>query len=158
MNRKRETIVAVLFVLAMALVCAPRMLYAHCEIPCGIYNDQMRIDMIQEDITTIEKSMNQIILLSKQENKNYNQLVRWIQNKDEHADKIANVVTQYFMTQRLKPVSESETKEYRAYQEKLSLLHNMLIHSMKAKQTLDLDEVKTLQSLLDRFSKAYLGK
>ncbi|MDY6953871.1 MAG: superoxide dismutase [Ni], partial [Thermodesulfobacteriota bacterium] len=33
---------------------------AHCEIPCGIYDDQMRIDMIAEHITTIEKSMKQI--------------------------------------------------------------------------------------------------
>ena len=34
-------------------------LFSHCEIPCGIYNDKMRIDMIKEHITTIEKSMNQ---------------------------------------------------------------------------------------------------
>lgn len=29
---------------------------AHCEIPCGIYDDQMRVNMIGEHITTIEKS------------------------------------------------------------------------------------------------------
>ncbi len=26
---------------------------AHCEIPCGIYDDEMRINMIAEHITTI---------------------------------------------------------------------------------------------------------
>ena len=31
--------------------------FAHCEIPCGIYDDEMRLKMIAEHITTIEKSM-----------------------------------------------------------------------------------------------------
>ena len=34
---------------------------AHCEIPCGIYDDELRISMLNEHITTIEKSMNQIM-------------------------------------------------------------------------------------------------
>ena len=28
-------------------------LFAHCEVPCGIYNDELRIAMLYEDITTI---------------------------------------------------------------------------------------------------------
>jgi nickel superoxide dismutase len=28
---------------------------AHCEIPCGIYDDEMRINMVLEHIATIEK-------------------------------------------------------------------------------------------------------
>ena len=58
---------------------------AHCQIPCGIYNHQLRFNIIAKEITTIEKSMKQIINLSKQNPVNYNQLVRWINNKDEHA-------------------------------------------------------------------------
>ena len=30
---------------------------AHCEIPCGIYGDSVRIALIYEHITTVEKSM-----------------------------------------------------------------------------------------------------
>ena len=33
---------------------------AHCEIPCGIYTDEMRVQMIEEHCKTIEKSMSQI--------------------------------------------------------------------------------------------------
>ena len=33
---------------------------AHCEIPCGIYGDEARFGAIQENITTIEKSMTQL--------------------------------------------------------------------------------------------------
>ena len=36
---------------------------AHCEIPCGIYDDEMRFGMMAEHITTIEKSIKQIIEL-----------------------------------------------------------------------------------------------
>ncbi len=35
--------------------------FAHCEIPCGIYDDEMRIKIINEHIVTVEKSMNQIV-------------------------------------------------------------------------------------------------
>ena len=33
---------------------------SHCEIPCGIYDDQMRITLLNEHIATIEKSMDKI--------------------------------------------------------------------------------------------------
>jgi nickel superoxide dismutase len=39
--------------------------FAHCEIPCGIYDDEMRIRIIYEHIVTVEKSMKQIIELEK---------------------------------------------------------------------------------------------
>ena len=58
---------------------------AHCEIPCGIYADSIRISLIEEHITTIEKSMNQINEISASSSPNYNQLVRWVTNKEEHA-------------------------------------------------------------------------
>ena len=40
--------------------------FGHCEIPCGIYDDEMRIEMISEHIGTIEKSMNEIMHLQKE--------------------------------------------------------------------------------------------
>ena len=123
---------------------------AHCQIPCGIYNDQMRADMIAEDIQTIEKSMHQIVELSGATLVNYNQLVRWINTKEEHAGKIQQIVTQYFMTQRIKPDQEN-------YENKLSVLHKMLLAAMKCKQTTDLDHVGTLRSLLKEFESLYFG-
>jgi nickel superoxide dismutase len=123
---------------------------AHCEIPCGIYDDQMRIKMIAEDATTIEKAMRQIEELSKQKPINYNQLVRWITNKEEHANKIQDVVYQYFMAQRIKPDTDK-------YEEKVVVLHKMLVAAMKCKQTTDLSHVEELRSLLKSFEKLYFG-
>ena len=51
--RKRIAAVGIIAVVAILASIA----YSHCQIPCGIYNDQMRFDTIAEHITTIEKSM-----------------------------------------------------------------------------------------------------
>lgn len=131
-------------------------LYPHCQVPCGIYDDQMRIKMIAEHITTIEKAMKQITTLSKENPVNYNQVVRWVMNKESHAQELSDIVTYYFMTQRLKPVPKTD-KKYADYQNKLELLHHMLFYSMKAKQTTDLSHVDTLRKLLKKFETAYFG-
>lgn len=121
---------------------------AHCEIPCGIYGDHARVHMIEENITTIEKSMQSIKKLQAAKPTNNNQIVRWVMNKEKHADAIQETVTQYFMTQRVKP----DTKDY---DKKLGLLHKMLISAMKCKQTTDTAHVNTLRSLLTRFQTVY---
>ncbi len=132
--------------------------FAHCEIPCGIYDDEARFEMIAEHVTTIEKSMNQIITLSEEKPLNYNQVVRWIQNKERHADELQQIVSQYFMTQRLKPVDKGGQKTYLNYVKKLELLHQMLFYAMKAKQTTDYANIEKLRVLLAEFKTAYLDK
>lgn len=122
--------------------------WAHCEIPCGIYDDHMRIHMIEEHATTIEKSMNQIVELSGQTPANYNQLVRWVTNKEQHANELQEIVTQYFMTQRIKPDAKD-------YEKKVTLLHKMLLAAMKCKQTTDLANVKELRTLTSEFEGLY---
>jgi nickel superoxide dismutase len=133
-------------------------LFAHCQIPCGIYTDNMRIEMIQEHLLTIEKSMNQIVELSKEGDKNYNQLVRWINNKDEHANYIQEIVDKYFLTQRVKPVDPSDQKNFNDYTQKLVILHQMLVFAMKTKQTTDLQNVEKLRELVNDFVKLYFDE
>ncbi|MFC1703769.1 superoxide dismutase [Ni] [Candidatus Omnitrophota bacterium] len=132
--------------------------FSHCQIPCGIYDDQARFDMIAEHITTIEKSITKIQELSVQENKNFNQIVRWVNNKETHADYIIEIATQYFLAQRMKPVAEDDSKAYNAYVKKVTLLHEIVINAMKAKQNADLEYVSKLRSLLKDFQAAYFGQ
>lgn len=129
-------------------------LSGHCEIPCGIYDDEMRVNMLAEHITTLEKSMQQIIALRQAGDKNYNQLVRWINNKETHANEFQEIVTQYFMTQRIKPV-DPDNHHYDEYLEKLTLLHAMLVEAMHCKQTTDLKNIEELRVLLKKFRAAY---
>lgn len=131
--------------------------YAHCEIPCGIYGDEMRIDMLYEQIETIEKSMNQIKLLAAEGDKNYNQLVRWVVNKEDHAKKFQDIVTQYFQHQRIKIKDPSDKEAYARYRKQLELSHHLLVYAMKAKQTTDLSYIVKLRETLFKFEKAYFG-
>lgn len=131
---------------------------AHCEIPCGIYADSVRISLIKEHITTVEKSMNQISELSTSSNPNYNQLVRWVANKEEHAKKIQEIVSQYFLHQRIKIVEENQKEAYAKYQKHLELLHKMLVYAMKSKQTTDLEVIEKMRSTVADFEEAYFHK
>ena len=148
MVRKKKIALAV--PLFLALVLAASTAAAHCEIPCGIYDDRMRTETIAEDATTVEKAMKMIDELSKEEPVNYNQLVRWITNKEEHADRIQHAVSQYFMTQRISPGTDN-------YEKKVVVLHKMLVAAMKCKQTTDLSHVETLRALLKEFEILYFG-
>ena len=132
--------------------------YSHCQIPCGIYDDEARFNTMAEHIKTIEKSMKLIETLSTEDKPNMNQIVRWVNNKEKHADEISHIVTYYFMAQRVKLPAKGNTKAYSEYVKKLTLLHEMLIYAMKTKQTTDLDNVDKLRSLLDEFHKVYFGK
>lgn len=123
---------------------------AHCEVPCGIYDDEMRVEMIAEHATTIEKAMNQISELSGTTPLNQNQIVRWVTNKEHHATEIQQIVSQYFLTQRIKPDADQ-------YGKKLEVLHQMLLSAMKCKQTTDPSNVNQLRSLLKEFEVLYFG-
>jgi len=123
----------------------------HCQIPCGIYNDAMRYTLLTEHVTTIEKSMKQIALLSANPGKNANQLARWVANKETHADALAKIVTDYFLQQRIKAPKPGDAKAMTAYTAKRVLCHKMLVAAMKCKQTTDLKYPAELRTLIGQF-------
>ena len=154
---KQSGITLSYFILMIFCLVSAENLFAHCEVPCGIYDDEMRFTMLREDIQTIEKAMQQVSSLSTEPSPNWNQIVRWVMTKETHADKISDTVTEYFLKQRIKPVEPLEKAEYQKYLEKLILLHKIMVTSMKCKQTLDLENVRALNKLVDDFYKAYFG-
>lgn len=129
-------------------------LYAHCQIPCGIYDDALRTSMILEDLDTVDKSIAAIQKLSAEKPLNYNQLVRWIENKDTHAQKIQTVVTDYFMMQRIVPVKEG-AQGYATYLMQITLLHQMLVDAMKIKQNPDTAITARMRETWKAFQKVY---
>ena len=137
------------------LVFSSVSVFGHCEIPCGIYGDEERFKAIAEDLKTIEKSMIQIQSLSSDPNNHMNQLVRWVNNKEKHADHIRDTVAQYFLAQRIKVPAAGDTAAEEVYSQKLSLLHKMVVYAMKCKQTVDTENVKNLHKYLDQFQKLY---
>ncbi|MFC5051673.1 superoxide dismutase [Ni] [Rubritalea spongiae] len=127
---------------------------AHCQIPCGIYADDNVFVTMHKDQETIAKAMKQIAELSKDPTKNANQLVRWVNNKEQHAQSIQDTVAEYFLAQRIK-IDEADRD---AYQKKLTLLHQITVYAMKCKQTDDPENAQKLHDLIGEFNKAYAGK
>lgn len=146
---------AVLIAMLLGLF-SPRA-FAHCEIPCGIYGDSLRVALLYEHIETIEKSMKQIIKLSAEEEVSYNQVVRWVMNKEDHANKIQEIVSQYFMHQRIKPKDSSQTGEYAKYIKQLTLMHQLSVYAMKAKQSTHLIYIEKMREVLHNFEHAFFG-
>jgi nickel superoxide dismutase len=132
--------------------------YSHCQIPCGIYGDMTRIVILNEHITTIEKSMNQINELSKDPQANMNQLVRWVDNKDTHADELTEIVTYYFLTQRINIQEPADAEEFKKYQAQVTTLHQMMVYSMKCKQTTDVKNVEKLRGLVGQLVSLYFSE
>ncbi len=126
---------------------------AHCQVPCGIYSDDTVFKDLFTHQATIEKAMNQINELSKDPAKNANQLIRWVNNKELHANKIQKVVADYFLAQRVK-LSEAKTNK-NAYLLKLALLHQINVYAMKCKQTTDVANAQKLHQLIASFNTAY---
>lgn len=135
-----------LTVLVLFITASAATVQAHCQIPCGIYNDEARFVLMKEHVATLEKSMKQIAA-----DKDQNQTTRWVMNKEKHADELSEIVTYYFMAQRIKPSKEN-------YELELKALHGILIYSMKAKQTTDLANVEKLKSLIHDFEHSYMGE
>ena len=150
---RRTTLAA----LGAALLFSTASAWGHCEIPCGIYGDDLRFSLIEENLTTVEKSMKMIDELAGDPG-NANQVARWVANKEKHADDIREIVTQYFLTQRIKIPAEGDAAAHEAYSQKVVLLHQMMVYAMKCKQTTDAANVEKLHALAHEFKALYQAK
>ena len=134
-------------------------IHAHCQVPCGIYDDAVRIIQIREHVTTIEKAMNKIEQLTSEESsaQNINQLVRWINTKEEHATFIQSIIADYFLAQRIKPKKNNEAGRQK-YVDQTLLLQQIIVAAMKSKQTVDKSEPGLVSTLLNQFVELYFNE
>ncbi len=147
-----------LFALAFMMLTTFKTAYSHCEVPCGIYHDELRVQMLKEHFQTIEKAMNSIAELQAAEEVNYNQLVRWINTKEHHANLIQEIAEQYFLTQRVKFAEPSDEEKYEKYITQLTSMHQLIVFAMKSKQTIDTSNVDKMKEALETFEKSYFGE
>ena len=61
-------------------------------------------------------------------------------------------------SQRIKPADPADHAASRKYLRELTLLHQMIVHAMKAKQTTDLKHCAELRELIKQFGASYFGK
>jgi nickel superoxide dismutase len=155
--QKKDVIMKKLFLTTAALLClSSGHAMAHCEIPCGVYGDGARFDMILEHAHTIEKSMQAITKLTAEDSVDYHTIARWTANKEEHAQLIQDIAAQYFLTQRVKaPAADADKALHEEYSSHLSLLHKIMVKAMKTKQTTDLAHIDALKDLTEEYKALY---
>ena len=77
------------------------------------------------------------------------QLIRWTVQKEAHAQKIISETADYFLAQRIKPGADH-------HEEKLELLHHIIVYAMKSKQSVENEPVETLGKKIAAFKALYL--
>ena len=133
-------------------------LYGHCQVPCGIYDDAVRVVQIEEDIATIRKAMSMIKGLSgKSDAQSINQMIRWVNTKESHAGKIQETVSSYFLAQRIKPKKKGEAGRQN-YVNQTLLLQQLIVAAMKCKQNVDQGRCEAASDLVVEFSVSYFDK
>jgi len=152
---RKSVVIAIVVIGALAAAFVSRRAIAHCQVPCGIYDDKARVAQLREDTATIEKaikSMNELV--GETGSQAFNQATRWVMTKEQHASHIITVVAEYFLTQKVKPVARGEDG-YMAYLKKLADHHAVMTAAMKTKQHSDAKYVVALRAAIDGLAKHY---
>ncbi len=137
------------------IVFKPATAEAHCQVPCGIYDDPARINQLREDAATIAKAVKNIQQMAGSHDVTaFNQASRWVMTKEEHASHIIDVVSKYFLTQKVKVVTDGGDA-YKAYLQKLADHHAVMAAAMKTKQTVSTDAVHALEHAIEGLAKHY---
>ncbi|MCH2136063.1 MAG: superoxide dismutase, Ni [Phycisphaerales bacterium] len=145
-----------LMLLSACLLAGSGNATAHCQMPCGIYDDDARIKQMREDALTIRKAMTE---MRKQYAagtvEGFNQAARWVTVKEDHAQGIQDVASSYFLTQRVKaaPAGESGHATYLA---QLQGFHRVLVAAMKCKQQVDTAACDELDAAIDAVAPWYV--
>jgi len=140
--------------LVVMSIDAPKSM-AHCQVPCGIYDDAARIAHMKEDAVTITKAIKNINdLAGKHEAQAFNQAARWVSTKEQHASHVITVVSEYFLTQKVKPVAKG-ADGYDAYLSKLADHHAVMVAAMKTKQQASLEAAAALDRAIEKLASHY---
>lgn len=118
----------------LGMVLSYQSLTAHCQIPCGIYHDDMVFQQIDQYVETMYKATT-ILSESKFDTaRDRAEFVRWVNEKEKASDEAAKIFTSYFLQQKIKP----EEKDTAA---KVLGIHELLFLMVRIKQNVDVDIV-----------------
>lgn len=130
-------------------LCLASSVSAHCQIPCGIYADAAEVAAITVDADTVIKACTMIEeLAGKTDPQSAQQLVRWVTNKEAHAQAIIESISNYFLTQRVKASQED-------YATRLAEHHAVIVAAMKAKQSASVETAEALKASIAVLEKHY---
>ena len=135
----------------------------HCQVPCGIFDDPAMVAGVTEDCATIRKAMEQIVELGAKKDQtatDFNQMVRWVNTKEDHACKIIKQMGEYGLCQRCKLPSDptSPFANDEEYVQALRSHHSVMTAAMKCKQNVDLAFVDKLDAAVEEMGRMYTAE
>mmetsp|Transcript_14159 Transcript_14159/g.20915 ORF Transcript_14159/g.20915 Transcript_14159/m.20915 type:complete len:190 (+) Transcript_14159:39-608(+) len=161
-HSQQSTAATTSFLTAAAGVCCylsmekPKVTFSHCQVPCGIFDDPATVGQLKEACVTIRKAIVQSKILHGNavagNTLSMNQLFRWIMTKEEHANEIIQLVSEYMLCQRVK---RPEFKTEAEYLEALKMHHVVMQAAMKTKQSMDEESCDALEKAIADLAKMY---
>lgn len=128
----------------LTMLCIKFDLNAHCQMPCGIYHDDMVFDQIDQYAETMYKGISVLNQIKINNMSDQNEVVRWIVEKEKESNEAASLITTFFLQQKIKP-GESDTIK------KLVSAHKLLFLIVAIKQHTDLKFVNEFTEEWDAF-------
>lgn len=119
-------------------------LQAHCQMPCGIYHDDMVFDFVDQYVETMIKAVSMLNQSKFETVRQRNEFVRWVIEKEKESDKVAKMLTTYFLQQKIKP-GEKDTAT------RLESAHKLLASLVSIKQNADLKIVEQFGDEWEKF-------
>lgn len=133
-----------LFLGVLAVVCPMSTLMGHCQMPCGIYHDDIVYDQIDQYIETMVKAVSKIKDSKFTTPFEHNELIRWVMTKDNMSNQTAELIMTYFLQQKIKPGEKDTPKQ-------LESAHKLLFRIVIIKQTVDFKAVSDFAEEWEKF-------
>jgi len=142
-SKKRKWLLIPMLSLCLNLAI-PTQITAHCQMPCGIYHDEMVFDFIDQYVETMYKAISILTEFKTSTPKELNTFVRWVIEKEQASDDVAELITKYFLQQKIKPGEPDTDKCLRS-------AHQMLFYMVQIKQNTDLGVLEKFADEWERF-------
>jgi len=128
----------------LSLFCFQGSLQAHCQMPCGIYHDDMVYDQIDQYAETMYKGISVMNNSKFDTVRDKNEFMRWVMQKEEASNEAADLILKFFLQQKIKP-NEPDTVK------RLVCAHNLLCMIVLIKQNTELKFVDEFMEEWDKF-------
>ena len=128
----------------LMLCCFQGNAEAHCQMPCGIYHDDMVFDQIDQYIETVVKGITVLEDNKFSSIQDRNEFMRWVMQKENMSNETANLITTYFLQQKIKPGADDTIK-------RLESAHKLLFLLVLIKQGSGLGPVNDFYEEWERF-------
>mmetsp|Transcript_32594 Transcript_32594/g.77848 ORF Transcript_32594/g.77848 Transcript_32594/m.77848 type:complete len:174 (-) Transcript_32594:187-708(-) len=134
----------------------PRQAFSHCQVPCGIFDDEARFKALFEDVRTIEKAQTQFKnLAAANDAQSLQQAIRWVNTKEQHAGQVIKQMAEYMLAQRIKPPADAKGPKQEQYVSLLLSVHNVIRMAVMCKQNAEPLHATNLQAALEECWKKF---